>query len=47
MALTLNEDNDGRILLVQASGKLTTEDYERFVPEVDRLIERHGRLSIL
>jgi len=47
MALQLNEENDGRIFLVQASGKLTMEDYEHFVPEVDRLIARHGQLSIL
>jgi hypothetical protein len=47
MSLQLSEEKDGRNLLVHASGKLTTEDYEHFVPEVDRLIKQHGKVNIL
>ena len=47
MALELKEENDGRVLVVLATGKLTKEDYAHFLPEVNRLIERHGKISIL
>jgi hypothetical protein len=38
---------DGQVLVVRASGKLTREDYERFLPEVERLIGRHGKIRVL
>jgi hypothetical protein len=47
MAVRLREENEGRVLVIEASGKVTKEDYEHFVPEVDRLIARHGKISIL
>jgi hypothetical protein len=47
MPLQLHEENDGRVLEVQVSGKLTAEDYATFVPEVDRLIDKHGKISVL
>ena len=45
--LTLNEEAGGKILSVKISGKLTKEDYQRFVPDVERLIKDHGKLRIL
>jgi hypothetical protein len=45
--LTLNEEAGGKILKVKASGKLTKEDYQRFVPDVERLIKDHGKIRIL
>jgi hypothetical protein len=34
-------------LEVRVSGKLTHEDYETFVPAIERLIEEHGTLRVL
>ncbi len=45
--LTLNEEAGGKILLVKISGKLSKEDYQRFVPDVERLIKDHGKIRIL
>ena len=47
MAIELHELDDGRVLHVQVSGKLGKDDYDRFVPEVDRLIQSHGTIRIL
>ena len=47
MAITLQEENQGKVLAVQVSGKLVQEDYAHFVPEVNRLIQQHGKISIL
>lgn len=35
------------VLTVKATGKLTKEFYERFVPTVDDLIRQYGKLRIL
>jgi len=45
MSVNLREDR--KILAVKLTGKLTTEDYEQFIPEVERRIKRYGRLRIL
>ncbi len=37
----------GKLLHVKATGKLTKQAYETFVPEVNKLIEEHGKLRIL
>jgi len=47
MAVQVNEENEGRVLIVHVSGKLTTEDYEHFVPEVERLVAKHGKIRML
>jgi len=47
MAIVLNEKNDGKVLEAQVSGKLVHEDYERFVPEFERLLKKHGKLRVL
>jgi hypothetical protein len=47
MAVDLSASADGKILSVRVSGKLDAEDYERFVPEVERLVEAHGKVRIL
>jgi hypothetical protein len=47
MALELRETDEGRLLVVEASGKLTREDYERFVPTLDRLIQHSAHVCIL
>lgn len=47
MSIQLKEEDGGKILVVQVSGKLPKADYERFVPEFDRLIDQHGKLRLL
>ena len=47
MSVELREENDGKILVIHVTGKLAKEDYEHFVPEVDRLVQKHGRIRIL
>ena len=47
MPLQLLEKGSGKTIHVRLSGKLTKEDYERFVPEVERLIREHGKLRVL
>jgi len=47
MAIELKEERGGKLLEFRVSGKLTTEDYERFIPVVERLIQQHGKIDIL
>src|SRR5579863_8238691 len=47
MAIQLNEKNTTKVLAVRVSGKLTKEDYERFVPEFERLVKEHGKIRVL
>jgi len=47
MSVELHQQDSGKIIEVQASGKLTKEDYKHFVPEVDRLVEQHGKVRVL
>jgi SpoIIAA-like len=47
MAVDIYERADGRVLVVRAIGKLTNEDYHYFIPEVERLIDRHGTIRLL
>jgi hypothetical protein len=43
----LQEQSGGRILVVRLAGKLSKEDYEKFIPVVDRLIQQHGKIRVL
>lgn len=47
MALDLQVECGGKVLVVSVSGRLAKVDYERMVPEVDRLITEHGKIRIL
>ena len=47
MTVQLEKERDVRILEVKVTGKLSKEDYEQFVPEAERLIEKLGKLRIL
>ena len=42
MPVELSPLNDGKILEIKIGGKLVKEDYERFMPELDRLIDQFG-----
>jgi len=47
MPIQLSEDDGGKLLNVHVSGKLTSADYEHFVPEFERLVGEHGKLRVL
>lgn len=47
MSVQLNEEKEGKLLVIRVSGKLVKEDYEHFVPEFDRLILKFGKLNLL
>lgn len=37
----------GKYIHLKITGKLTTKDYDFFVPEIDNCIERHGKVNML
>ena len=47
MAIMLEEKNGGQMLEVSLTGKLVKEDYETFVPVVERLVKQHGKIRML
>ena len=47
MPIQLNEENDGKFLVVHVTGKLVRADYVGFVPEFERLLRLHGKPRVL
>ena len=47
MPIQIKEENGGKLVAVQVTGKLVRADYEHFVPEFERLIRQHGKLRVL
>ncbi len=47
MPIDLKETHDGKVIEVRVSGTLTADDYHHFVPETERLIEKHGKIRVL
>jgi hypothetical protein len=47
MAVQVSERNGGKVLEIMVSGKLTDDDYRRFVPEFERLVREKGKLRVL
>lgn len=47
MPVNLSFEPDRKLLNVHVNGKLDKEDYEKFVPEVERLVEEHGKIRVL
>lgn len=45
MSVELHED--GKILVIKLTGKLTKEDYEHFIPKVEILVKEHGKMRML
>lgn len=46
-AIRIEEEAADNVVEVVITGKLAKEDYETFVPEIDRLAEKHGKLRML
>lgn len=47
MSIRLEQEDDGRVLAIHASGKLTRADYELLAPEFERLIRQNGKIRML
>ncbi|WDQ18546.1 STAS/SEC14 domain-containing protein [Rhodopirellula sp. P2] len=47
MAVQIIQDPATNMIEIQASGLLTTEDYETFLPRVEKAIEEHGKLNLM
>ena len=49
MPVQLNRVNEAgkQILVARASGSLSKEEYEHFIPEVERLIKQEGKIRLL
>ena len=47
MSITLNQEQDGKIVTIQATGKLTKQDYEQFVPQVEQSIKTFGKIRMV
>ncbi len=47
MSVQFHQEVDGKVLSVRASGKLTADDYRRFAPEFEKLIQQHGKIRVL
>jgi hypothetical protein len=43
----INEGDGRQFLTVHVSGILAESDYKHFVPEFERLVRQHGKLSLL
>jgi hypothetical protein len=46
MPVKFEDEDEGKVLAVQVSGKLTTADYVYFVPEFERLVRLNGKLRV-
>jgi hypothetical protein len=47
MSVDLSEEVDGKIETIKLSGQLTKEDYQRFLPQIERRINQHGKVRML
>jgi hypothetical protein len=47
MGVVIQHEDGSKVLKVEISGKLTKEDYLTFVPELEKAIEEHGKISLL
>lgn len=47
MSVELQELDNGKLLVVKITGRLVKDDYSQFVPAVDRLVNRQGKIRML
>ena len=47
MPIELTETNSGKMVEIHLTGKLGKEDYENFVPAVERLVQQQGKINLL
>ena len=47
MSVELREEANGKVLILNLSGKLTKDDYAHFIPAVERAVKAHGKVRLL
>ena len=47
MPVDYHADSETDLVTIKISGKLTTEDYKRFIPELETFIQEHGGINVL
>ena len=47
LSVNVSEKDQGKVMEVQVSGKLSAEDYRKFVPQFERRLQERGRLRVL
>jgi hypothetical protein len=47
MPIKFEDGNEGKVLAIQVSGKLTKADYVYFSPEFERLVSLNGKMRVL
>ena len=47
MPILFNEENGGKTFVIHLSGKVGKADYKPFVPEFERLLQKHGKLRVM
>lgn len=46
--ITIMRETEGKLLAVEATEKLTRQDYETvFIPQLEQLIEKYGKIRVL
>jgi hypothetical protein len=46
-AIAVSTENDGKLVVIQMTGKLHKSDYQHFVPVVDQGVQKHGKVRML
>ena len=47
MPIKFEDEDEGKVLAIQVSGKLTMADYVYFAPEFERLVQLNGKLRLM
>jgi len=47
MAIEIQEEAGGKLLIISVTGKLTGDDYKSFVPKVEELILKFGKIRMV
>ncbi|MDR3455935.1 MAG: STAS/SEC14 domain-containing protein [Verrucomicrobiae bacterium] len=47
MPIKFEDEDEGKVLAIQVSGKLTMADYVYFAPEFERLVQLNGNVRVL
>ena len=47
MPVQLRTEHEGKIIIVQVSGKLVKADYDAFAPEFERVLRQPGKVRLL
>ena len=46
-AIEVSPENEGKLLVIRITGKLHAENYQHFVPIVEKAVQQHGKVRIL